>query len=113
MVGGTAFSKNISSVGVNVIMADRLDKGREVELKIHILDDDKSVSARGRIAWQVKCPYVPESKRQYYTAGIQFSHMSNEDAISTSDFVRDILDKQSTGKNKKIVNMLEGLYIKE
>lgn len=106
-ISGVAFSKNISPTGMSIIMADNLEKNSELELQIHIKEGIRPIYARGKIVWQQECPKVSSSKKQYYSCGIQCNYMSSEDAISTSDFVRDIVREQSIGQIREIISRLE------
>lgn len=107
----TAFSKNISSTGINIITSEKLEKGTQLEIQIFI-SERESVGAKGEIIWQAGCSFIPASKRRYYTTGIQLVYMSSQDAIKTSDFVREMLRKQSEIDNKNIIEMIEGLNSK-
>ncbi|MFC1703260.1 PilZ domain-containing protein [Candidatus Omnitrophota bacterium] len=107
VVEGIAYSKNISSTGINIIMPHALEKGDRIEMHIHVFEKERPVLAKGKIVWQSSCAYVPTSKKKYYSTGIQFSYMSSEDAIKTSDFVRDVLQKQSQERIKQIIETLE------
>ncbi|MBM3248894.1 MAG: PilZ domain-containing protein [Candidatus Omnitrophica bacterium] len=106
-ITGTAFSKNISPTGLNIVMADKLEKNSEVELEIHIEEGKKPIYAKGKIIWQQECPKVSQSKVKYYSCGIQCDYMSSDDAISTSDFVRDIVREQSEGQIREIISKIE------
>jgi hypothetical protein len=109
LLKGVAFSKNLGPTGMNVIMADRLRKSVELELEIYFPDSDEPILAKGKVIWQSRCSYVPESGREYYLSGIQFNYMSPEHAIKTSDFVKDILRKKSYNQVKEIITKIENL----
>jgi c-di-GMP-binding flagellar brake protein YcgR len=111
LLGGIAFSKNISSTGINIVMAQEFTKGTELEITIY-LSENETVVAKGTIVWQSACAYIPPSKIEYNSTGIQFSYMSNEDAIRTSDFVREILKKHSEQENQEIIQRIENLTAK-
>ena len=107
ILGGVAFSKNMSSTGINIVMPHKLDKNAELDLKIHIPKSKKPVIARGNIIWQSECDYTPSSKKKYYSCGVKFSQMHPQEAIVASDFVREVLKKQSDEENKKIIDLIE------
>jgi len=107
LVQGIAFSKNISCTGVNIIMADELEKNTELELKIYVSAAGAPITARGRLLWQILCPSAPGDKRAYYSSGLQIYDMSSEDMIKASDFVTDITVKISSEQNRKIIEKLE------
>ena len=104
---GFSFSKNISTIGINITIVDKLKKNTELEVKIYLPGQGKPVITKGKVIWQVRCSYIPNSKRQYYSTGVQFSHMLTDDAIKTSDFVKDTLTKQSDAWTQKIIKKIE------
>jgi len=106
-ISGIAFSKNISPTGMSIITADNLEKNSELELQIHIKEGKRPIYARGKIIWQHECPKVSPSKKKYYSCGIQCNYMSSQDAISTSDFVRDIVREQSESQIREIISRIE------
>ena len=106
-ITGTAFSKNISPTGLNIVMPDKLKEGSELELKIHIVEGKEPIYAKGKIIWIQECPPVFKTEKKYYSCGIQCNYMSSEDAISTSDFVRDIVKEQSESQIKEIISRVE------
>ena len=106
-INGIAFSKNISPTGMSIIMADNLEKNSEVELQIYIKEGTKPIYARGKVIWLQECPKVSKSKKKYYSCGIQCDYMSSQDAVSTSDFVRDIVKEQSESQIREIISRLE------
>jgi len=104
---GFSFSRNISTIGINIIIPDKLNKDTELELQVYLPEKEKPIISKGKVIWQVVCPYLPSSKRRYYSIGVQFSHMISDDAIKTSDFVKNILRKQSDTWTKKIIEKIE------
>lgn len=109
LLEGVAYSKNVGTIGVNIIMGDKLDKNTQLELQIFLPGDDRPVVVKGKLVWQYKCAYVPESKRQYYASGVQFTDMAPDDAIKASDFVRNLLKNRSDAEVKKIIVMIENI----
>jgi hypothetical protein len=107
IIEGVAFSRNISSIGINLITADKFEENTELELQVYLYENKKPIFARGKIIWVSECSYVPKSKKRYYSCGIQCTYMSTEDAVSTSDFVREVLKKESYKQIKKIIGKLE------
>lgn len=107
-VTGAAISRNISPTGINIIMPDKLERGEELELYVFIYEKRKPVYARGKVIWVSECSYVPKSKKKYYSCGIQCTYMTAQDAISTSDFVREILKKEGDEQVTNIIERLEG-----
>ncbi|MFC1594018.1 PilZ domain-containing protein [Candidatus Omnitrophota bacterium] len=106
---GVALSKNLSSTGINIVMPHTLERGERIELTIFIPEQETPISARGKVMWQAECEYIPSSKKHYYSTGIQFNYMSSQDAITTSDFVRVVLQEESQERVKKIIQLLESL----
>lgn len=107
LLEGVAYSKNVGTIGVNIIMGDKLDKNTQLELQIFLPGDERPVVANGKLVWQYKCAYVPESKRQYYASGVQFTDMAPDDAIKASDFIRNLLKNRSDSEVRKIIDMIE------
>ena len=107
---GIAFSKNLSDVGICVIMPDKLPKNCKLDLAIHLPNKKKALFAKSKVVWQTKCATEVEAKRKYYITGIQFKDMSVLDAIKESDFVKGILIQRSERENRAIINKLEKLY---
>lgn len=106
---GVAFSRDISVLGMNLIMPDILIKETPLELKIYLDEEIPPISAKGKLVWQKKCNYLPESNRQYYISGIQFTDMPVEDALRASEFVRGYLRHQSETDIKQIIELNEKL----
>jgi len=109
LVEGVAYSKNVGTTGVNIIMSDKLDKNVELELQMLFPEDEKPVFAKGKVVWQYKCSYASESHQPYYSTGVQFSDMTPEDAIRASDFIRNLLKSRSDSEVKKIVDIIENI----
>jgi len=109
LLEGVAYSKNVGSVGINIVMADKLEKNVDLEMQIFLPDEEKPVFTKGKVIWQYRCSYIPESKNPYYSTGIQFSDMSPEDAIRASDFIKNILKSRSDAEVKKIVDIIENI----
>ena len=107
---GIAFSKNLSCVGICVVMSDELSNKCTLDLAIHLPNKKKAIFARGEVLWQAECPSYPQGKRKYYTTGIQFSNMSTSDAIKESDFIKGVLIQKSEKENKLIIKKLEKLH---
>ncbi|MFH1520005.1 MAG: PilZ domain-containing protein [Candidatus Omnitrophota bacterium] len=105
-IEGVAFSRNISPTGINIVMPDKFERSEELNLQVY-LSDKKPINAKGKIVWISECSFVPKSKKKYYSCGIQCTFMSSEDAISTSDFVRDVLKKTGNEQIRKIIEKLE------
>jgi c-di-GMP-binding flagellar brake protein YcgR len=108
-VEGIAFTRNLSSTGVNVILAQKLKEGDELGLEIFLGQEVNLVVAKGTIIWQRLCTYQPKSQKRYYSAGIHFSEMSPDDAIKASDFITDTLRKQKEDEDRIIIEKMEGL----
>jgi len=107
LLGGIAFSKNMSSTGINIVMPHKLDRNADLELKIHIPESSKPIIARGNIVWIAECSYDSKSEKKYYSCGIKFNQMAPREAIVASDFVRDVLKKQSEQQINKIIELIE------
>ena len=103
----TVFSKNISCISMAVITTKELEKDRELLIEIYINEHKEPVAVKGKVVWQSKCSHVPKSQRQFYLTAIIFTDMSTDDAIRTSDFVREILRRHSEAENKRIIDMIE------
>lgn len=104
---GMGYSRNVGTIGVNIIMADQLERNTDVELKIFLPNDDQPVNARGKVIWLYACEYIPASGKQYYTCGVQFDAMSTEDAVKASDFVHYLLKERSAQELKNIIDRIE------
>jgi len=104
---GFAFSKDLSTTGINIIMPDKLKEATELELQIYFLREKEPIIAKGKVVWQAKCSYISNGKKQYYSTGVQFTDMSNEYAVKTSEFVKNILKKQSDVQTQKIIDKIE------
>ena len=104
---GIACSRDISVLGVNLVMPDNLVQDTPLELKIYLNEKEPPVMAKGAVIWHMKCGYLPESKRQYYVCGIRFSDMMGSDAVRASEFVRGYLKRHSEEEIKRIIEMNE------
>jgi hypothetical protein len=109
LLEGVAYSKNIGTLGLNIIVGDKLEKNAELVLQVFLPGDEKPVLTIGKVIWQYKCSYIPESKRSYYSTGIQFGEMAPDDAVKASDFIRNILKTRSDAEVKKIIDMIENI----
>jgi hypothetical protein len=105
---GIAYTKNVGTIGINMICAHQIERNTGLDLEIFLPQEEKPVIAKGRLIWQYKCSYIPDSKKQYYVCGIQFEDMSPDDAVKTSEFIRHLLQEKSTEEIKKIIEMIEG-----
>ena len=104
---GMGYSKNMSQTGLNILTDKSIEKGDWIDLTVHIADPGGPVKAKGVVVWQSECSFVPESKRKYYSMGVQIIEMSSEDAIRESDYVKDYLVKKSEEQDVEIVKKLE------
>ena len=107
---GISFSKNLSNVGICVVMPDRLSKNCKLDLAIHLPNKKKAIFAKGEVVWQMECLSYPESKKKYYITGIQFSNMSSSNAIKESDYIKGIMVQKSEKENRILIKKLEKLY---
>jgi c-di-GMP-binding flagellar brake protein YcgR len=108
-VEGVGLSKNLSSTGVNIVTADRLEEGTALELRVYFPSGGQQpLTARGVVEWLAECSFIPLSGKKYYTVAVHFSNMSTEDAIRGSDFVQNTLKEQSEERNREIIEKLEG-----
>ncbi|MFZ5801231.1 MAG: PilZ domain-containing protein [Candidatus Omnitrophota bacterium] len=106
---GAAYSKDISVLGMNLIMPDEVARGTRLGLRIFLDEEVPPVAAKGKIVWQRRCDYLPQSNRRYYISGIQFEDMPSDDAVRASEFVRGYLKSQSEADIKRIIEMTENL----
>lgn len=106
---GVAYSKDVSVLGMNLIMSDGLVRGTQLGLRIFLDEEVPPVIAKGKVVWQRRCDYLPESNRRYYISGVQFVDMPAEDAVRASEFVRGYLKSQSEADIKRIIEMAESL----
>ncbi|MFZ5800049.1 MAG: PilZ domain-containing protein [Candidatus Omnitrophota bacterium] len=104
---GSGYSRNVGTIGVNLILSDKIERNTDVEVKILLPDNDIPVIARGKVIWVHRCEYIPPSNKQYYVCGVQFDDMSETDAVKTSDFVHRLLKEKSAQELKKTVDKLE------
>lgn len=109
MSEGITFSRNLSSIGINIIIMEKLSEDDVLSLEIYLLPDSKPVAAKGKVVWQRLCTYQTESKRRYYSTGIHFLAMPPDDAIKTSDFIGEILRKQKEEEDRTIIEKIESL----
>jgi len=66
-------SVNISGAGIRLSMAEKLEPGTVVDLKITIPDDPRPFSAVGEVVWQKEVNISGESVGRYYDTGIKFT----------------------------------------
>jgi hypothetical protein len=106
---GTAFCRDISVLGLNLILPDDLMAETLMDLKIHLGESEPPVIAKGMVIWRIKCEYLPRSRKQYYVCGIRFSDMMGSDAVRASEFVRGYLKYRSDEEIKRTIEMNESL----
>lgn len=106
---GTTFSRNLSSIGINILIPEKLKEEEKLDLEIFLTESSKPVKAVGKAVWQSQCSYQPKSQRRYYSTGIHFLEMNSDDAIITSDFIGEILRRQKAEEDKLIIEKIEGI----
>ena len=104
---GLTFSRNVSTTGICIIVDKKLSKDTEIELQVYLSHKEPPIIAKGKIVWQVKCLYIPTSKKQYYSVGVLFTDMSTDHAIAASDFVKDVLREQSDVQMQALIEKIE------
>jgi hypothetical protein len=106
-LSGFAFSKNLSATGISIIMPDKFSKDTELELEVYLPGKKQPIAAKAKVVWQAECALFPNAKKKYYSTGMQFLDMSTQDATEASDFIKNVLNKQSTTQTKRIIDRID------
>jgi len=99
-------SKNLSATGMQMIIDRKTEKDALVQMDIHIPGETKSIQFTGSVVWQVECDYAPKGK-VYYSTRVKFLQASSKDIILISDFITNILKKQTSEREKEIIDNLD------
>ncbi|MCM8823837.1 MAG: PilZ domain-containing protein [Candidatus Omnitrophica bacterium] len=72
---GKAVTENISTRGVCLLVYERIEIGKELDLKIYLPDEKNPLETKGKIVWQAKAPLNINSNR----LGIEFVEINDRD----------------------------------
>jgi len=67
--------KDLGGGGIRLSLAEKLEPGTVVDLKITIPDDPKPFTALGEVVWQEEVNISGESIGRYYDTGIKFTEI--------------------------------------
>jgi len=67
--------KNLGGGGIRLSLAEKLEPGTVVDLKITIPDDPRPFPAVGEVVWQEEVIISGESVGRYYDTGIKFAEI--------------------------------------
>lgn len=90
--------KDVSAVGICLILYDEVKTGTELELKIYLPDTNSSVSAKGKIVWIKEIKISSELKTRY-DAGIEFLEIDESDRQKISQYVSSVLPDKGGQQN--------------
>ncbi|MFA6378184.1 MAG: PilZ domain-containing protein [Candidatus Omnitrophota bacterium] len=107
-VKGRAVTVDVSSIGIHMIGAERLEAGTELLLKIFFESRKTPISATAKVIWQKECMHQPNKKKVYYACGLMLLDMAPQDAILTSDYIFDAASKHQLSCEKQIIQQLQG-----
>lgn len=85
--------KNISAVGICLILYENIAAGTEIELKIYLPDTVSAISARGKVVWIERIKFESELKTRFET-GIEFSEIGEFEQKEIAQYVSSVLPKE-------------------
>jgi len=80
-------SRNISAGGICLMFSDKLRVGTLLNMTFLLPDEDRSVTARGRVAWSEKLAIYSQEPTDSWDCGIEFTDISAGDREKISRHV--------------------------
>jgi len=96
----TTESKNISLVGIRIIVFERLEQGAILDLKFPLPQLNKFIITKGRVAWIRELTIRKKKVGSVYEAGIEFINIKDTDIQE--------LDKYLLVRTKGFLAVLKG-----
>lgn len=84
--------KNISAVGICLILYDNVKIGTGLELEIYLPSTVSSILAKGRVVWVKEYKIISELKPRF-DAGIEFLEIQEADRHKISQYVSSVIPK--------------------
>ena len=84
--------KNISAVGICLILYDNVKIGTGLELEIYLPSTASSILAKGRVVWVKEYKIISELKPRF-DAGIEFLEIQEADKQKISQYVSSVIPK--------------------
>ena len=82
-----SYSKDISAVGICIILLDKVDKGTLLDLKFFLPDLDGTIFAQGRVVWIEEFVVGDMKTGKAFEAGIEFTKLDDVDQETIKQFV--------------------------
>lgn len=83
-----AFTENISSSGICILINEEIKKGSFLFITIYLLDGNAVIETKGEVVWVRPSVFLNLKDSKHYDAGINFIEITEED--------RDRLSRYST-----------------
>jgi len=90
-----AFTENISSGGICVVLDINIGLFQKVSLELFLGTEKRAILCSGVVVWVVKRHPMFRSEPSKYDTGIEFSDMSEEDRRSISNLVKYIVEAET------------------
>jgi c-di-GMP-binding flagellar brake protein YcgR len=82
-----SYSKDISAVGICIILLDKVDKGTLLDLKFFLPDLNRTIFAQGRVVWTEEFVVGDMKTGKAFEAGIEFTKLDDVDQETIKQFV--------------------------
>jgi c-di-GMP-binding flagellar brake protein YcgR len=109
----TTESRNISSVGVCIIVFERLEQGAILDLKFPLPQLNKFIITKGRVAWIRELTIRKKKVGMVYEAGIEFINIKDTDREKLEKYILGRTKTFISGLREKFDNLLSGLFSKK
>ena len=109
----TTESRNISAVGVCIIVFERLEQGAILDLKFPLPQLNKFIITKGRVAWIRELTIRNKKVGMVYEAGIEFINIKDTDRGELEKYILGRTKTFIAGLREKFDNLLSGLFSKK
>jgi c-di-GMP-binding flagellar brake protein YcgR len=109
----TTESRNISSVGVCIIVFERLEQGTILDLKFPLPQLNKFIITKGRVAWIREFSIRNKKVNMVYEAGIEFINIKDTDRQELEKYILGRTKNFIAGLRERFRNFLSGILSKK
>jgi len=93
----TSHTENIGAGGIRVIIAEKIEYDKAIDLELFLLDREKPLKCKGQIVWAREIKPTEVNPRLFDT-GIQFIEISESDRKEIKNFVDTVIAQGNDNK---------------
>ncbi len=86
-------SKNISKLGVSILVYEILPKGSPVEIEMAVPNSKEPISIKGKIAWCEEAERLNKDGKRAFLAGVEFLDTKDDNQAKLFDYINTHLSK--------------------